>query len=137
MDDLFEKIASGEIPSIKIYEDEHTFAFLDNLPVHNGHTLVIPKKKYRNILDIPEDEMVHIARTIKKVAPAVKEATGADGLNINSNHEAAAGQKVFHIHFHIIPRFENDGLEMWGKEDPYMEGEGEAVAEKIKQHLQS
>lgn len=110
MDDLFLKIIQGEIPSTKIYEDEHIFAFLDINPVHKGHTLVIPKEKVRNALDASPESFATLAKGAQKVAQAIQKATGADGVNIIMNNEAAAGQEVFHAHFHVIPRYANDGV---------------------------
>ncbi|MBI3573605.1 HIT family protein [Candidatus Kaiserbacteria bacterium] len=131
---IFCKIAKGEIPSTKVYEDDRTLAFLDIRPVNPGHTLIIPKAHYRNILDIPEEAFLDVARTIKKVAPAVKAGSGAEGVNVSSSHEPSAGQEVFHLHFHIIPRFGGDGLKHWPKSS-YAEGEATAAAEKIKKAL--
>ncbi|MDE2078908.1 MAG: HIT family protein [Patescibacteria group bacterium] len=133
-DCIFCKIIAGEIPSTKVYEDADTLAFLDIRPVNPGHTLVIPKKHYRNILDIPEDVFLDVARTIKKVAPAVKEGVSAEGVNVTSSHEPEAGQEVFHLHFHVIPRFATDGLKHWPHTE-YAAGEANKTAEKIKAAL--
>lgn len=133
-DCIFCKIVAGDIPSTKVYEDDTTLAFLDIRPVNHGHTLVIPKAHYRNILDIPEDVFLDVARTIKKVAPAVKIGAGAEGVNVSSSHEPAAGQEVFHLHFHIIPRFAGDGLRHW-PQGSYSEGEADTISEKIKKSL--
>jgi len=133
-DDLFVKIAKGEIPSHKIYEDEHTFAFLDRSPNNPGHTLVIPKERYKDIYEIPEDVLSHVMNTVKKVSIAVKKAVGADGINIGMNNEGAAGQVVFHAHIHVIPRFKDDGLKPWSKKE-YKEGEADDVALKIRAEL--
>ncbi len=114
MDDcLFCKIASGEIPSQKVYEDNATFAFLDIKPVNPGHTLVIPKKHTRNIFDIEKEDWAAVLETGRRVAKAVKEATGAEGLNVHVNNEPVAGQVIFHAHIHLIPRHEGDGRELW------------------------
>jgi histidine triad (HIT) family protein len=93
---LFEKIAAKEMPAEIIYEDEHTLAFLDIRPVAPGHTLVISKQSYRNALTTPDEELMHIMSTVKKVANAQMENLGAEGVNIIFNNEAAAGQVVFH-----------------------------------------
>lgn len=135
MDDIFLKIVRGEIPAHKVYEDEHTLAFLDIKPHSKGHVLVIPKEQYRNILDIPEETLCNMIRTVKKIAPAVKEAVGADGLNIGMNNEHAAGQEVFHAHMHIIPRIEGDNVYRSPKHTSYEDGEMERVAEKIRSKL--
>lgn len=133
-DDLFIKIIKGEIPSYKIYEDEYAFAFLDIAPNNHGHTLVIPKKRFKNIYDVPEKTLCHMMNVAKKISIAVKKATNADGINISMNNEPAAGQLVFHVHIHVIPRFKNDGYKPWGKKE-YKEGEAEVVAEKIRKAL--
>lgn len=135
-DTVFAKILRGEIPpgAGLIYEDEETLAFLDIKPNNPGHTLVIPKKSVENIFDIDEETLTAVWRTVRRVALAVRDATGAEGLNINTNNGAAAGQVVFHYHVHIIPRFSNDGYTLWhGKE--YEPGVAAAVAEKIRQAL--
>ncbi|MFA5737075.1 MAG: HIT family protein [Candidatus Paceibacterota bacterium] len=122
MDCLFCKIVSGKIPAYKIYEDDKFIAFLDIKPINFGHTLVIPKKHYRNLFDLPHDLTVEIGPLIKKIALAVKEATNADGINIGWNNEPAAGQLIYHSHTHIIPRFIGDGFEHWrGKVNPTLE----------------
>jgi len=101
---IFEKIIDGEIPSYKIYEDEYVYSFLDVFPITKGHTLVIPKKHSRNILDCDSETAANIGRVLPKIANAVKEAYNCDGINIFQNNEEYAGQSVFHLHFHIVPR---------------------------------
>jgi len=112
-DCLFCKIASGEVPSFKIYEDDVVYAFLDINPVNLGHALVIPKKHHKNLYDLPDETLSHMARETKKLAAAIKEAVSADGINIMMNNDPAAGQIIFHAHVHIIPRFEGDGYKHW------------------------
>ena len=106
---IFCKISRGEAHSWKVYEDEHTYAFLDINPVNEYHTLVIPKKHYVNIFDVPEDEAVSIMKTIKKVVNLYSEKLGLKNAQIFNSNGAEAQQDVFHIHFHIIPRFSGDG----------------------------
>ena len=112
---IFCRIASGEIPCAKVYEDEYVLAFLDLAPVHPGHTLVIPKTHDKDMLEVPAELGTAVFAAIQKVAAAVLEATGAQGFNVMQNNRLAAGQTVFHIHWHIIPRFEGDGLDMWAQ----------------------
>ncbi len=133
-DTIFGKIIRREVPAEIVYEDEKTLAFLDIAPVHKGHTLVIPKTPSRNLLSTDDETLAVLMQTAVRVANAVKEAVGADGVNISSNNEAAAGQLVFHTHLHIIPRFTNDGLTTWPKTS-YAEGEAMNVAEKIRTAL--
>lgn len=131
---IFCKIIKGKIPSSKIYENENFFAFLDIAPVNKGHTLIIPKKHYKNILDMPEEKLNGYMETVKKVAKAVMKGVNADGINISMNNEKAAGQVVMHAHIHVIPRFENDGLKLW-PQGKYQEGESEKTREKIVNYL--
>jgi histidine triad (HIT) family protein len=109
-DNIFAKILRGEIPAHKVYEDEHVLAFMDIMPRADGHTLVIPKQPARNILDIAPDVLANLVTGVQKVAKAVKTAMNADGLTIQQFNESAGGQVVFHIHFHVVPRF--DGVPM-------------------------
>lgn len=113
---IFMKMVDGEIPQDFIYEDEHTAAFLDISPNAPGHTLVIPKKPVVNVFDADAETFSHVMETVRKLAPAIRDSVGADGVNINSNHGEYAGQVVFHMHIHIIPRFKDDGLKFtWPK----------------------
>jgi len=109
MDCLFCKIASGEIPSKKIYEDEHSFAFLDINPAAEGHALVIPKRHCRDIFDAPEAELQSLIIAVKEVAGMMKKL-GYEDVNILQNTGKHAGQIVHHLHFHVIPRREEDGI---------------------------
>ena len=105
---IFGKILTGEIPSFKVYEDDYVYAFLDISQVTKGHTLLIPKKASANIFETDEETMTHIGAALPKVANAIKRAFNPDGLNIIQNNGEFADQSVFHIHFHLIPRYEND-----------------------------
>jgi histidine triad (HIT) family protein len=107
---IFAKILRGELPCHKVYEDEHTLAFLDIMPRSPGHTLVIPKAHARNILDIEPDSLAHVVRTAKKIAIAGKKAFSADGITLQQFSEQAGGQVVFHLHVHIMPRIEGVAL---------------------------
>jgi histidine triad (HIT) family protein len=102
---LFCKIARGEIPSQKVYEDSEFLAFLDINPRNPGHTLVIPKAHYETILEMPEKEAGNLFKTVKKIAEAVKRGMEADGISIGQSNGRAAGQVIPHVHFHVIPRF--------------------------------
>jgi histidine triad (HIT) family protein len=129
-DCLFCKIIRGEIPSEKIFEDEHTYAFLDIHPINKGHTLVIPKMHAENIHDISSENFCTLMETVRRLALVVKDAMSADGINIGINNGKAAGQLVFHAHAHIIPRFTGDGFLHWHGE-PYKEGEIKSIKEAI------
>lgn len=100
---LFAKILRGEIPCYKIYENEHTLAFMDIMPRSPGHTLVIPKAAARGILDIETEAFAEVARTSKKIAMAAVKAFGAEGIIVQQFSEAASGQVVFHLHMHVMP----------------------------------
>jgi len=101
---LFCKIVSGEIPSTKVYEDEHVAAFLDIKPKSEHHTLVIPKAHYVNILDMPADELSRVMAAVKHIAEEYRGKYGLENFNIVHNAGAKAGQEVYHFHTHIIPR---------------------------------
>jgi histidine triad (HIT) family protein len=103
---VFAKILRGELPCHKVYETDRVLAFMDVMPRGDGHVLVIPKAKARNILDIEPDDLAELARAVQIVGRAAKSALSADGLTIQQFNESAGGQVVFHIHFHVIPRFE-------------------------------
>lgn len=108
---IFAKILRGEIPCHKVYEDEVALAFMDVMPQGEGHTLVIPKKaKARNLLDMDADELAALMPRVQKIAKAAKAAFSADGVMLIQYNEPAAGQTVFHPHFHVIPRFEGVAL---------------------------
>ncbi len=106
---LFCKIAMGEIPAQKVYEDSEHIAFLDINPRNPGHALVMPKKHYETILEMPDHEVAEIFKVVKKIAVAVKRGMGADGISISQSNERAAGQVIPHVHFHVIPRFLSEG----------------------------
>ena len=105
-DNIFAKILRVEIPSFKVYEDADTYCFMDIMPRTDGHCLVIPKTPCRNILDASPEQLSACMATVKKVANACMNAFEADGITLQQFSEAAGGQEVFHLHFHILPRHE-------------------------------
>ena len=105
---IFCKIIRGEAESWKVYEDEFTYAFFDIFPISEYHTLVIPKKHYENIFDIPENEAVYLMKTIKHITGLYEKKLGLKNIQIINSSGAQAQQDVFHIHFHIVPRFSGD-----------------------------
>lgn len=107
---VFAKILRGELPCEKVYEDEHVLALMDIMPRADGHVLVIPKAKARNILDIAPDDLKNLMVGAQKVAKAVKKGMNADGLTIQQFSESAGGQIVFHIHIHVLPRWDGVAL---------------------------
>lgn len=126
---IFAKILRGEMPAHKIFEDEHSFAFLDIMPKSKGHSLVIPKTPAVNLIDIEPDNLCTLMRSVHKLAPIVVEAMGADGFVIQQFNGAVAGQMVFHIHFHIVPRYEDVPLKHAASE---MEQDGILIANADK-----
>ena len=107
---VFAKILRGELPSHKIYEDAETFAFMDIMPRGDGHCLVIPKTPSRNILDADPQSLATLIASVQKVSRAVVKAFSADGVTVQQFNEPAGGQIVFHLHFHVIPRFDGIAL---------------------------
>jgi len=102
------KIAGGEIPAQVVYSDDKTVAFMDINPVARGHMLVIPKECKRSVWELAPESLAALGRTVGRVAGAAKEALDADGINVLQNNGKIAGQAVWHVHFHIIPRFHGD-----------------------------
>lgn len=130
-DCIFCKIVSGDIPSYKIYESDSILSFLDIAPVSKGHSLVIPKKHFANLEDIPENELCDLIKAVKNIGLSIKKGLGVAGYNVSENNDPVAGQIIPHIHFHIVPRVENDGLELW-PQGQYGKGEAENILTKIK-----
>ncbi|MCR4281135.1 MAG: HIT family protein [Candidatus Kaiserbacteria bacterium] len=128
---IFCKIIAGELPSLKVYEDDNVLAFLDIRPVNPGHTLVVSKKHSTNIFDVPQEDWTAVAKTVRTLAAVIEKAVSADGININMNNREHAGQVVDHLHVHIIPRFKGDGFKLW-HQTSYKEGEAVNVQERIK-----
>jgi len=112
-DCIFCKIAKGEIPCEKIWEDKNFIAFLDVNPVAEGHTLIISKKHFENIFELPDELTGKINIVCKKVANLLKEKFNINAVNIVNASGAEAQQSVFHIHYHVIPRREKDNLDLW------------------------
>ena len=113
---VFAKILRGEIPAFKVHEDEHTLAFMDVMPQSDGHTLVIPKVAASNLFEIQADALGKLITATQQIASAAQRAFNADGVTIMQFNGAAAGQTVFHLHFHVIPRYEGVPLRSHGRE---------------------
>ncbi len=119
---IFCKIANGEIPSNTIFEDDDFRVILDNGPATKGHALVLPKKHYADLYELPEETAAAAIKVAKKVAATMKDKLGCDGLNLVQNNGSTAGQTVMHFHLHIIPRYENDGQHiLWNPTSPSAE----------------
>ena len=127
---IFCKLVKGEIPSSKVYEDDKILGFMDISPSTRGHVLVIPKEHYEILLDIPDDELSNLIIVVKKLSKAVEKGSNADGFIVSMNNRKPGGQAVPHAHFHIIPRYKDDGLKFWSKIE-YKEGEMEGYKAKI------
>jgi histidine triad (HIT) family protein len=109
-DNIFGKLLRGEIPAARVYEDDDTLAFMDIMPRADGHLLVIPKTPCRNVLDASPKQLAAVMQTVQKLSHAVVKAFSADGVTLQQFNEAAGGQEVFHLHFHVLPRHEGDRL---------------------------
>lgn len=135
-DNIFAKILRGEMPCVKVYEDEHTLAFMDVFPQSNGHTLIIPKNdQARNLLDASTDTLGHVMKTVQKISAAVKSALKPDGIIVTQFNGAPAGQTVFHLHVHIIPRYENTDMTAHASGGMADMDELSALADRIKSAL--
>lgn len=137
-DCIFCKIINGDIPSVKVYEDEHVFAFMDIAPLTKGHTLLIPKQHVANLFEMPEEVARNLYAAAPKVANALKAAFNPQGMNTVNNNGAFAGQTVFHYHLHFIPRYdEQDGLQVsWGAQPGlFTPEEMQQLAAQIKEQL--
>ncbi len=131
---IFCRIIKGEISADKVYEDDKILTFLDINPVNLGHTLVIPKKHYDSMEETPEEIACQMMKVARKIGSILGKAIGADGFNLGLNNGKAAGQIVEHVHLHIMPRFEDDGLKLWPGKTISAE-ERTKTAEKIKNIL--
>lgn len=136
-DCLFCKIVSGKVPCSKVYEDDYHLAFLDIYPANKGHTLVIPKKHYAHFSQIHPKEIGKLTEAVQKVALAVKEGCKADGINVFLNEGKAAGQVIFHAHFHVVPRFLDDGIVFKTNRVEYGELEKEVYSKKISTQIRT
>jgi histidine triad (HIT) family protein len=114
MPSIFSRIVSGELPAHTVYEDAETLAFMDINPASRGHTLVICKEEYPDLLALPPETLTAVTRTVQRVALALRDALKPDGINVVQSNGAAAGQEVFHYHVHLIPRWEGDrAVRLW------------------------
>lgn len=133
MDDcIFCKIIKGDIPSTKVYEDDDFLAFLDIMPANKGHVLVIPKEHHEQLTDLPDELASKLILKVKDVAKTVVSGLELEGFNIVQNNGKVSGQVVPHVHFHIIPRKSEDGLNLEWRHLKYEDGEAEEYQNKIK-----
>ena len=130
-DCIFCKIIAGELPSSKLYEDDLVLSFMDIAPLSPGHSLVIPKNHYETFPEIPAEEAAAVTAAMLKVAPAIMKSQNADGFNLLLANGACAGQVVDHIHFHIVPRKNDDGLGFGWRHGTYADGEAAEIHQSI------
>jgi histidine triad (HIT) family protein len=129
---LFAKILRGEIPSVKVYEDEEVLAFMDIFPQTRGHLLVAPKGvKARNLLELPEDKVAPLMQRVHRLTKAAVKALEPDGITVTQFNGAPAGQTIFHLHVHIIPRYEGVRLAGHGHQNKADIGELQEIAQQI------
>ena len=134
---IFCKIALHQIPARIIHETDHCLAFLDIAPLAPGHTLVIPKRHAGTLADIALESLLGLVAELPRLTRAIQAATGAPGVNVLQNNGAPAGQVVMHVHFHLIPRWEGDGLGYrWNAKEQNAQRD-EAIAEHVRQHLRA
>lgn len=134
---IFDKILSGEIPSYKVYEDEHVLAFLDIGPLSDGHTLVIPKERKAQLHQLSDEASAAIGRVLPRLCRAVMRATGATAYNVLQNNGSEAHQVVMHVHFHIIPRMGNSGLGVIWPAKKLSETTATELVEKMRKALEA
>ena len=134
---IFCKILNKQAPASIIYEDETLLAFLDIRPLNEGHTLVIPKRHYVDIFDIPEDQLSQVHKVVKQVSVAIKKATNSDGISIIQQNGKAADQDIFHFHVHVVPRFEGQKLPSFSALKEVERTKLDDMAKKIKQQLKT
>lgn len=130
-DCIFCRIIAGEIPSEKVLETPDALAFLDASPLADGHTLLVPRRHYVTLAEIPSDEFCRIVESLPRLAVAIMAATGAEGYNVLQNNGRVAGQVVDHVHFHLIPRAAGDGLGYRWNAGSYAEGRAGELRERI------
>jgi histidine triad (HIT) family protein len=131
----FCKIVRKEAPASYVYEDEHVAAFLDTRPLNEGHTLVIPKRHFETIYEVPDEEVAHLYKVVRRIALAVKKGVLAEGITISQHNERAAGQDIFHLHVHVIPRYEGQKLPRFEEIRETPRERLDDVAQKIRRYL--
>lgn len=133
---IFCKLANGIIPTNSIYEDDNFNVILDASPAAKGHALIIPKEHCADLLEAPDSVLSEIMKTAKKVGNGIMKATGCDGINIMQNNREAAGQTVFHLHVHVIPRFIDDGIDFEYEHLELTDSDFSQMAKKISDSIE-
>ncbi|HEX4497864.1 MAG TPA: HIT family protein [Thermoanaerobaculia bacterium] len=134
---IFDKILSGDIPSYKVYEDDHVFAFLDIGPLSEGHTLVIPKERKVQLDQLSDDSAAAVGRALPRICRAVMAATGATAYNVLQNNGSEAHQVVMHVHFHIIPKFGGQGLGIGWNAHKLDDANARELVDKMRKALEA
>ena len=130
MECIFCKIVNSDLPSYKVFEDDRVFAFLDILPIHPGHSIVVPKSHAADVENVSTEDFSAMAVIVKKIGRAMMEGLGVKGYSVLLDNKSAANQHVPHVHFHVVPREEGDGLGRW-PQGGYNEGEAQEYLDKI------
>jgi histidine triad (HIT) family protein len=131
-DCIFCKVLAGEIPGERVYEDEHTVAVMDINPWTRGHAVVFPRKHAANLFEIDEEELGRVAVAAKRLATKIRDTLGCDGVNLLQSNGRAAWQTIFHLHVHVIPRYDGDPLELPTRPQPAKPEELAEVAAEIR-----
>ncbi|NLJ96670.1 MAG: HIT family protein [Clostridiales bacterium] len=132
---VFCKIISGDIPSTVLYEDNDFKAIMDISPASKGHTIILTKEHFENLYELKDDVAMRLLIIAKKIALAMRKELNCDGINLLQNNGKAAGQSVFHIHFHLIPRYKDDKVNIRWTTGEYQEGEAMEIAQRISRYL--
>lgn len=135
-DCIFCQVVAKALPSALVYEDAHVYAFLDIHPVHPGHVLVIPKVHLTLLPELSLETVTSVMAVVQRVGRALMQEMGVEGFNILQNNGAAAGQVIPHVHFHVVPRYVNDGLRMWPASSYSSEQQKQETCERLRMALQ-
>lgn len=136
MSTIFTKIVNREIPAEILYESDSVIAIIDIMPIHFGHALIIPKKEYKNFLEVPESELGNLMAVTQKIAQALVKAFNLEGFNFFANNGEVAGQSVYHFHIHVTPRYKDDGISFHRNLKNYENPQKmKDVADKIRAHM--
>lgn len=132
---IFLKIVSGEAHAWIVYQDDVVTAFFDYFPASKWHLLIVPNECYKNIFEIPEDTLAHLAKVSKKIAHVYKDVLWIEHLNILQNNGEYAWQTVFHYHMHIIPRSQDDSIRLWWEHDENLRESYDELTQKLSENL--
>ncbi len=135
-DCVFCRIVAKTLPSTLVYEEQNVYAFLDIHPVHPGHVLVIPKGHAEQLPDLSLEQVTNVMVVVQRVGKVLLQETGVKGFNVLQNNGAVAGQVISHVHFHVIPRYADDGLKMWPESGYRSEQQKQETAERLRAALQ-